>query len=166
MEVNVRNPAHTARRKHKVDITIVVELAMEAWAAMFPTNAAGRPAPHEGLINAFRSVGIMPYNPDALPDDAFMPAEMAGKAVEAARVKAGIVKLTAEQVSAIVEEALPFVPAVPVDIEAAKAAVRKRSTHVPELLTSNDVRVREAKKILEKEATEAAKTQQRAATAV
>jgi hypothetical protein len=148
-------------RKHKVGITSIVHLAIDAWDAMFPKNADGITMPHQGLMNAFRKVGIMPYNPKALSDDAFKPAEMAGKALQDAKVKAGIADLTPQQQMQIVDEALPFVPAVPVDIESAKRVARKSRQHVPELLTEVTVRERQARKILDKEAKEQEMVQKR-----
>lgn len=147
-------------RLQKVGVRSIIELATDTWNELFVRD--GAPTPNHGAISAFRDVGIMPYNPHALPDSVFEPAELAGKALAAVQAKAGI---TMAQRMEIVEAALPFVPAVPVDMESARGIARRRRPQVPELLTSVALREAQASKLLDEEAKEQAKKQKSAQTA-
>jgi hypothetical protein len=141
-----------------VGVASVVELAMEAWREMFGVGVV--PSPNPGIVRAFQDVGIMPFNPDALPDVVFEPAEAAAKELAAAQARLGI---TPEERMDIVDHALPFVSAIPVDLDKAKQVARKQRGEVPQLLTSLAVRNAAAQKILEKQATEEEKVRRREA---
>ena len=143
----------------------MVELAVEAWRQMFQIDDGGVMRQNKGVIRAFSDIGIMPFNPRALPDSAFKAAEMAGMAIHDAHERLGIVELTPEQRKAEVDKALPFVPAIPVDMEKARAIARKSRATVPQLLTSIEVRTKAAQRILADEAKKEQTKQKRAASA-
>ena len=146
----------------------MVELAVEAWRQMFQIDDGGVMRQNKGVIRAFSDIGIMPFNPHALPDSAFKAAEMAGMAgmaIHDAHERLGIVELTPEQRKAEVDKALPFVPAIPVDMEKARAIARKSRATVPQLLTSIEVRTKAAQRILADEAKKEQTKQKRAASA-
>ena len=142
-------------RRHRVGVHSIIELAMESYKAMFQNEDDGGTKQHQGIIRAFADVGIMPYNPHALPDSAFKPAEMAGKARHDACVRLGVVDVPDEDLEAVIHAALPFVPAIPIDEEKIKKAediVRKSRATVPVLLTALEIRDAATSKSLQHEA--------------
>ena len=120
---------------HKVGYRTIIDIAAKAWDGLFPVDDAGQRTPNMGIVRAFADAGIMPPNRNAIPATAFMPAEAAGKAMEAARLAAGAVpRTTAEEVS-LVDEAIPFAPPIPVNVEKARQVARRNRKTSSELLT-------------------------------
>lgn len=142
---------------HKVDTKEVIKIAMQAWREMFPVDDKGNVIANRGLIKAWVSTGIVPFDRHALSSSVFMPAEAAGKALAAARVKAGIPIPTPASAQTLIDEISPLQPAVPVSVESARQAAKRKRTKSSTILTGHRAVQNAAADLLAKEEKETAK---------
>jgi hypothetical protein len=127
------------QKSRKVKTQDIIRLAMEAWRSMFPLDEKGDMIANRGLIKAWENTGIVPFDPHAISDKVFVPAEAAGKAVAEVRVKAGIPNPSPAEADALVDEVSPFLPPIPVDLESAKKAARRSRPKQSVLMTGAQV---------------------------
>lgn len=146
---------------HEVGYKTAIALAFKAWRRMFPLDSSGAVIPNVGITKAFVDAGIMPFNPHAISDVVFKPAEAAGKLFEAAKAKAHAPDITPAAAQALVDKILPLAPAIPVDVAKAAHIARMHRGEVSELLTAHEYHARAAAAIIEEEAAAAEKQRKR-----
>ena len=124
---------------------------MQACREMFPLDDKGEVIANRGLIKAWVSTGIVPFDRHALQPSVFMPAEAAGKALAAARVKAGIPNPSPAAAQALIDEVTPLAPAIPVSVESARQVAKRRRPKSSTILTGREAMQIAAAAILAKE---------------
>lgn len=135
----------------RVDTKEIIRIAMQAWREMFPLDDKGEVIANRGLIKAWVSTGIVPFDRHALQPSVFMPAEAAGKALAAARVKAGIPNPSPAAAQALIDEVTPLAPAIPVSVESARQVAKRRRPKSSTILTGREAMQIAAAAILAKE---------------
>ena len=152
--------------RHRVAYGDILKLGMEAWKSMFHHGSDDTfPVPNMGVIRAFASAGISPLNPSVISDNVFKPAEVAGKALRAAKSASSVTSHVPDpspaEAQAMVDKIMPLLPPVPVDMASAVQVARKSRSEKSELLTGHEYHVRAAADVLAKAEVEAAKQRKR-----